>query len=139
MKPACIFCKLPPGRIQYEDGPCIAFLDGYPVSKGHTLLIPRRHAASFRDLTSDEMAAILRLAQLAADRLQQDDPTITGFNFGANDGVSGGQSVFHCHFHLIPRRDGDHPNPRGGIRGVIPGRADYCPRSTGLPPALAPS
>ena len=125
MNSSCIFCSLPPGRIVAEDGPCIAFRDGFPVTEGHTLIIPRRHVASFRNLDDAEIAAIHRLARRLAQELLEADPTITGFNFGTNDGTDAGQSVFHCHFHLIPRRHGDHPNPRGGIRAVIPGRASY--------------
>ena len=128
MNKPCLFCELPDDRIIAEDGPCIAFRDGFPVSEGHTLIIPRRHARAFRDLTPEEVAATHRLAGKLAEKLQAEDPTITGFNFGANDGETAGQSIFHCHFHLIPRRAGDHPSPRGGIRGVIPGKANYsCP------------
>ena len=131
MNKPCIFCQLPAKRILAEDGPCLAFRDAFPVSEGHTLIIPRRHVASFRDLTPDEWTAAHRLAQTIAADLQAADTTITGFNFGANDGATAGQSIFHCHLHLIPRRAGDHPAPRGGIRGVIPGRADYpCPHHT---------
>jgi ATP adenylyltransferase len=125
MNPPCPFCNLPADRILAEDGPCLAFRDGFPVSAGHTLVIPRRHVASFRDLAPDEWAAAHRLAKSLAANLQAADPSITGFNFGANDGETAGQSVFHCHLHLIPRRAGDHPAPRGGIRGVIPGKAHY--------------
>jgi diadenosine tetraphosphate (Ap4A) HIT family hydrolase len=121
----CPFCTLEPGRIIAADGPCIAFRDGYPVSPGHTLIIPRRHVASFRDLAPDEWAALHRLARHLAAGLLESDPTIRGFNFGINDGACAGQSVFHCHAHLIPRRDGDHPHPRGGVRAVIPGKANY--------------
>ncbi|MDY0149480.1 MAG: HIT family protein [Kiritimatiellia bacterium] len=136
MKSTCLFCRLPAERILAEDGPCLAFRDGFPVSEGHTLIIPHRHVASFRDLTPDEWAAAHRLAQTIAANLQAADASITGFNFGANDGVTAGQSIFHCHLHLIPRRAGDHPAPRGGIRGVIPGRADYpCPHQ---PPPRPP-
>ena len=119
MSTSCPFCTLPADRIIATDGPCVAFRDGFPVSVGHTLIIPQRHVASFRDLAPDEWAAALRLAQRLAAELQQADPAIAGFNFGVNDGVTAGQSVFHCHFHLIPRRAGDHPNPRGGIRKAI--------------------
>lgn len=121
----CPFCGLPPERIVARDGPCIAFRDGFPVSPGHTLVIPLRHVASFRDLTPEEWAAMHRLAQRLAAGLLAADPSIRGFNFGLNDGACAGQSVFHCHAHLIPRRDGDHPHPRGGVRAVIPGKADY--------------
>ena len=123
--PPCPFCNLAADRVIAEDGPCVAFRDGFPVSAGHTLIVPRRHVASFRDLAPAEWAAAHRLAKKLADDLQAADPTITGFNFGANDGLDAGQSVFHCHLHLIPRRPGDHPAPRGGIRGVIPHKAHY--------------
>ena len=126
-RPPCPFCSLPASRIVAEDGPCIAFRDGFPVSPGHTLIIPRRHVASFRDLSPDEWAALHRLARRLATGLLESDPAIRGFNFGINDGACAGQSVFHCHAHLIPRRDGDHPRPRGGVRAVIPGKADYKP------------
>ena len=125
MNPPCPFCELPAARILAVDGPCLAFRDGFPVSEGHTLVIPRRHVPSFRELTPEEWAAAHRLATKLADDLQAADPAITGFNFGANDGLDAGQSVFHCHLHLIPRRAGDHPAPRGGIRGVIPHKAHY--------------
>ena len=125
MNEPCPFCHLPPDRILAADGPCLAFRDAFPVSSGHTLVIPRRHVPSFRELTPDEWAAAHRLAQQLADDLQAADPTITGFNFGANDGREAGQTIFHCHLHLIPRRTGDHPAPRGGIRAVIPGKAHY--------------
>lgn len=121
----CPFCHLPTERIIAADGPCVAFRDGFPVSQGHTLIIPKRHVKSFRDLTEEEWMAVRRLAQTLSAALLKEDPGITGINFGANDGASAGQSVFHCHFHLIPRRDGDHPHPRGGIRCVIPGKANY--------------
>ena len=127
MIPTCTFCELPAERIIAADGPCIAFRDAFPVSAGHTLVVPRRHVVSFRELTPDEWSAALRLAKQLAAELQAGDASITGFNFGANDGEAAGQSVFHCHLHLIPSRAGDHPAPRGGIRGVIPGRAHYLP------------
>ena len=125
MNNPCPFCHLPPERLLAADGPCIAFRDEFPVSPGHTLIIPRRHVPSFRELSPDEWAAVHRLARQLADDLQAADPTITGFNFGANDGREAGQTIFHCHLHLIPRRTGDHPFPRGGIRAVIPGKAHY--------------
>ena len=126
-RPPCPFCSLPASRIVAEDGPCIAFRDGFPVSPGHTLIIPRRHVASFRDLSPDEWAALHRLARRLAAGLLESDPAIRGFNFGINDGACAWQSVFHCHAHLIPRRDGDHPRPRGGVRADSPGKADYNP------------
>ena len=125
METNCPFCSLPPDRIIATDGPCIAFRDAFPVTPGHTLIIPRRHTPPFRDVTPDEWAAAHRLAKKLAADLQAEDPAITGFNFGINDGPAAGQTVFHCHLHLIPRRAGDHPAPKGGVRGVIPGKAHY--------------
>ena len=115
----CLFCHLAPEEIVAADGPCVAIRDAHPASPGHTLILPRRHVASFRDLTPEEAAAIDRLARQLAQELQAADPTITGFNFGVNDGGDAGQSIPHCHFHLIPRRSGDTPHPRGGIRKAI--------------------
>ena len=127
--PSCPFCHLPAEEIVAAEDLCVAFLDGFPASAGHTLVIPRRHTPSFRDLTSEEWSAIGRLAKTLKDNLQAADPSITGFNFGVNDGVDAGQSIPHCHFHLIPRRMGDTPNPRGGIRKAIACRSDARPRS----------
>ena len=107
----CPFCHLAVAEIVAVDGPCLAIRDAHPASPGHTLIIPRRHVASFRDLTAEEAAAINRLARQLAQDLQAEDSTITGFNFGVNDGVDAGQSILHCHFHLIPRRTGDTPPP----------------------------
>lgn len=121
----CPFCAVGAERVVGEDGEALAFRDGFPVSAGHTLIIPKRHVASYRELTDAEILSIHRLARECAAALLAADPGIAGFNFGANDGEAAGQSVFHCHFHLIPRRAGDHPHPRGGIRGVIPGKASY--------------
>jgi len=121
----CPFCDLPDDRIIAADGPCVAFHDRYPVSKGHTLIIPKRHIASSREMTPEEWAAIHRLACAITKRMQEEDERISAFNLGINDGPAAGQSVPHAHVHLIPRRSGDVPKPRGGVRGVIPGKADY--------------
>lgn len=103
----------------------MAFADNFPVSRGHALIIPRRHVASFRELAPDEWAAVHRLAVAVIARAEQDDPSIRGFNLGINDGATAGQTIFHAHIHVIPRRAGDVSDPSGGIRGVIPGRARY--------------
>lgn len=124
----CPFCEIPASRITAEDGPCIAVLDRYPVSRGHHLLVTRRHVASFLDLTAEEWQAIHCLARTLAQRMQQDDLAIQGFNLGINDGPAAGQTIFHVHVHLIPRRTGDVRRPRGGVRGVIPGKQDYPDR-----------
>jgi diadenosine tetraphosphate (Ap4A) HIT family hydrolase len=98
--------------------------DSFPVSPGHALVIPRRHCASFFDLTAAEVAACMELVFQERAALQaalQPD----GYNLGVNVGPAGGQSVLHVHVHLIPRYAGDHPSPQGGIRQIIPWKADY--------------
>lgn len=108
-----------------REGPLFAIYDLYPVTPRHTLLITSRHVASSRDLTPEEWLAVHRLAIRVCDQLKLQDPSIEGFNLGVNDGEVAGQSVFHMHFHVIPRRRFDVPVARGGIRGIIPGKADY--------------
>jgi diadenosine tetraphosphate (Ap4A) HIT family hydrolase len=103
----------------------IAIKDAYPVTEGHTLLIPKRHVASSNDLYQPEVNAMWALAADIRADLSAADEKIAGFNFGSNDGVSAGQTVMHAHFHVIPRRDGDTERPRGGVRGVIPERQGY--------------
>jgi ATP adenylyltransferase len=122
---SCPFCEIPKDRIVAEDDPCFAVYDRYPVSPGHALILPRRHVASFREMTGDEWAAVHRLAGKLAEKAQADDPSIQGFNLGINDGRAAGQTIPHAHIHLIPRRVRDVPHPEGGVRGVIPGRARY--------------
>ena len=122
---SCPFCTLPPERIVAEDGPCVAIRDLYPVSEGHTLIIPRRHVASFREMTPEEWAATQRLARTVAEALEREDPSVQAYNIGINDGRQAGQTIPHAHIHVIPRRAGDVRRPRGGVRGVIPGKADY--------------
>lgn len=101
-----------------------AMLDAYPVSKGHCLIIPRRHVASWFDATADERNEMFDLVRQVRDYLQ-DVYAPDGYNVGINDGAAAGQTVPHLHLHLIPRYAGDRPDPRGGVRWVIPERADY--------------
>jgi len=121
----CIFCDLPADRIVFQNELAIALYDGYPVSDGHALVIPKRHVFDYWGLTQAERDASHDLLENLRNSIQQKDPLVTGFNIGLNAGESAGQTVFHCHFHLIPRRDGDVPNPRGGVRHVIPGKGHY--------------
>ena len=121
----CPFCHLSPQvEIICESDNCIAFFDGYPVSPGHTLIIPKRHVASYFDLTDDERAAMTKMMldvkQKLEERFHPD-----GYNIGVNVGEHAGQSIFHCHMHLIPRYKGDVENPKGGVRGVIPSKQKY--------------
>ena len=99
--------------------------DGYPVTTGHTLIIPKRCVTDFALLTDEELIDAWELVRNRKAQLAQDDPSINGFNLGINLGESAGQTVSHCHIHLIPRRSGDTDDPTGGVRGVIPGKANY--------------
>ena len=109
----CPFCALPPERIIEQTPLALAIRDGFPVSPGHTLIIPRRHVGSCFEITAEELTA----------RLRPD-----GFNIGVNDGAAAGQTVPHLHIHLIPRFRGDRPDPRGGVRWVLPEKAAYWDR-----------
>jgi len=122
---SCPFCKISADRIIAEDEVCCAVRDHYPVSPGHTLIIPRRHVASFREMTSNEWNSVHRLAADLAKKMQEEDSSVQGFNLGINDGRTAGQTIMHAHVHLIPRRAGDVHHPEGGVRGVIPGKARY--------------
>ena len=122
----CAFCTLPSARVIDESATFLVIRDGYPVSPGHTLLIPKRHTGSFFDLSEQERGELLVLldrAKLVLDEEFQPQ----GYNIGINDGAAAGQTVPHLHVHLIPRFDGDLPDPRGGVRWVIPDKAKYWP------------
>jgi ATP adenylyltransferase len=120
----CPFCELDTDLVA-ENLLAVAIRDRFPVTPLHTLIVPRRHIADYFDLFASEHRAIAALADEVRRHIHRDDPTATGFNVGANSGAVAGQTVFHCHVHVIPRRMGDVPNPRGGVRGVIPKKADY--------------
>ena len=124
MEAACPFCNLEPSRIWLETSVGIALPDAFPVSGGHTLVIPRKHVASLFDLSLDEQAAIWQLVADARHQLQQRFHP-DGFNIGVNDGQAAGQTVMHAHIHIIPRYSGDRDDPRGGIRWVVPSKARY--------------
>lgn len=121
----CPFCHLAPAvEVVCESDICVAFYDGFPVSPGHALIIPKRHVASYFDLTNQEREAMtqmmLDVKQMLDERFHPD-----GYNIGINVGEYAGQSIFHCHMHLIPRYKGDVENPKGGVRGVIPSKQKY--------------
>lgn len=120
----CPFCTLPASRVLGQNAHALWIRDGFPISPGHSLVIPKRHVGSFFETSSEERSALLDLldqAQAAAKAEFEPD----GFNVGINDGASAGQTVPHLHVHLIPRFQGDTPDPRGGVRWVIPAKADY--------------
>ena len=120
----CPFCALPAGRVIDSNELAVVIEDAFPVSPGHTLVVSRRHVESFFDLTADEVAAVMELLSRAKARLDERDHP-DGYNVGVNVGSAAGQTVMHVHVHLIPRYTGDVPEPRGGIRNVIPGQGDY--------------
>lgn len=121
---SCRFCSIT-NEAQYETDTAFAVLDKYPVTKYHTLVIPKRHVESYFDLTAQEHMDCIDLLSVIKVTLGKLDETITGFNVGINIGKDAGQTVFHCHIHLIPRRKGDTENPRGGIRRVISRKGDW--------------
>ncbi len=121
---ACPFCTLPSERIRGENERALWIRDGYPVSPGHSLVIPRRHVGSFFEVTAEERLAMLAMLDMAKAAAEVDFRP-DGFNIGINDGPAAGQTVPHLHIHLIPRYAGDLQDPRGGVRWVIPAKADY--------------
>jgi len=120
----CPFCTLPANRIVLENFDGMVIDDGFPISPGHTLIIPRRHMGSFFDLSETERNSLLSLLEDAKWRLDKEFRP-DGYNIGINDGSVAGQTVPHLHIHLIPRFHGDREDPRGGVRWIIPEKADY--------------
>jgi ATP adenylyltransferase len=125
----CIFCEPEPERVFLENEFAYALWDSFPVAPLHALIIPRRHAPDYFALTPEEVLACDELLHRAHDLVSERDGAVVGFNIGMNIGAAAGQTVFHCHIHLIPRRSGDVENPRGGVRWVIPRRGWYPERS----------
>jgi diadenosine tetraphosphate (Ap4A) HIT family hydrolase len=123
---SCPFCSLPENRVNQRNAVGVVVRDAYPVSPGHTLLIPSRHVASFFELTSEEREGLLLLMDSAKQQLQ-DEFSPTAYNIGINDGLAAGQTIAHMHLHLIPRYQGDVSDPRGGVRWVLPEKAKYWP------------
>ena len=121
---AFAFCTVPRERIVSADALAVVVRDAYPISPGHTLIVPRRHVASISEVTPDELRSLWSLlgdARRTLDETREPD----GYNIGVNDGLAAGQTVMHLHVHLIPRYRGDRADPRGGVRWVIPEKADY--------------
>jgi len=106
-------------------GTVMAIEDKHPVTKGHILVLPIRHTPDFFSMTFEEKKDADNLIQILRDRIEKTDSVVTGFNIGVNCGKSAGQIIMHAHIHPIPRRDGDTPNPKGGVRGVIPDKMGY--------------
>ncbi len=121
----CLFCKIEKSKIVSENDFFIVVRDNYPVTELHTLIISKRHTASYFELEDSEKISLIKTLDKQKSLLLQNDSTIKGFNIGINDGVEAGQTIIHFHAHLIPRRTGDVQNPRGGVRGVIPEKQNY--------------
>ena len=121
----CLFCNIKMSGLAHENNLAYASYDSYPVSEYHCLILPKRHVKDYFELTSEELIACDDLIKIVKDEIINKDKTVCGFNIGTNIGKVSGQSIFHCHFHLIPRRKGDVENPQGGVRSVIPNKQYY--------------
>jgi diadenosine tetraphosphate (Ap4A) HIT family hydrolase len=123
---ACPFCERIESvrSILASNDSAVAFADAYPVTDGHTLVVPRRHVARAESLSTTEWTGLFELARQVAQSLAARSE-VDGVNLGLNSGMAAGQTVDHAHLHVIPRRQGDVADSRGGVRWVIPGRADY--------------
>ena len=121
----CLFCNSKVSGLAKENKLAYASYDSYPISEGHCLIIPKRHVKDYFELTNDELIACNELIKEIKKEIEIKDSTVKGFNIGTNVGKISGQSIFHCHIHLIPRREGDVDNPQGGVRSVIPLKQHY--------------
>ena len=121
----CLFCNINKSGCAHENELAYASYDSYPVSKHHCLIIPKRHIKDYFELSKDELIACDQLIKIVKEEILIKDQTVIGFNLGTNIGKASGQSILHCHFHLIPRREKDVENPQGGVRSVIPNKQHY--------------
>ena len=121
----CIFCKIKTEELQFENQLAYSSRDSYPVSEFHSLIFPKRHVDSYFELTNDEIQACNELILRTKEKILKQDTSVKGFNIGTNAGKVAGQSIMHCHIHLIPRKEGDVENPQGGVRSVIPQKQHY--------------
>ena len=124
MTDKCIFCNLRDERIIYECNHIIAFIDTYPASPGHTLVVPKRHIPTYFDASEDEILAIGKAVQICKEFLDNEfNPD--AYNIGINNGEAAGQSIKHLHVHIIPRYKGDVEDPKGGVRWILKNKANY--------------
>ena len=121
----CLFCNIKESGLAKENNLAYASYDSYPVSEGHCLIIPKRHVKDYFDLSNEEIIACNDLIREIKNEIIKKDSSVKGFNIGSNAGKISGQSILHCHIHLIPRRAGDVENPQGGVRSVIPSKQHY--------------
>jgi len=121
----CLFCNINESGLAKENNLAYASYDTFPVSEGHCLIIPKRHVKDYFDLSNEEIIACNDLIRGIKNEIIKKDSSVKGFNIGSNAGKISGQSILHCHIHLIPRRVGDVENPQGGVRSVIPSKQHY--------------
>ena len=121
----CLFCNSKVSDVAHENDLAYASYDTYPVSDQHCLIIPKRHVADYFELSNEELIACNDLIKIIKQEVLDKDKSIKAFNIGTNAGKISGQSIMHCHIHLIPRREGDVDNPQGGVRSVIPKKQHY--------------
>ena len=124
----CLFCNPKKSGIDHENNLAYVSYDTYPVSDYHCLIIPKRHVKDYFKLTNEELIACNDLVKIVKDEIINKDSSVKAFNIGVNVGKISGQSIMHCHIHLIPRREGDVENPQGGVRSVIPKKQHYKPK-----------
>ena len=120
----CPFCELVPEKVWFQNETGVVLWDGFPVSEGHSLVVPHQHVASLFDLAPEHQSELWQLVTETRNRLQEKFQP-NGFNIGLNDGVAAGQTVMHAHIHVIPRWNNDVPDPRGGVRWIIHDKAKY--------------
>ena len=121
----CLFCNAKESGIATENELAYASYDSYPVSDFHCLIIPKRHVKDYFEMSNEELLACNDLITKIKNEILAKDKTVKAFNIGTNAGKISGQSIMHCHIHLIPRREGDVDNPQGGVRSVIPKKQHY--------------
>ena len=121
----CLFCKIRKEELQFENQLSYSSIDSYPVSEFHSLILPKRHVETYFELTYEEIQACNELILKTKEKILKQDTSVKGFNIGTNAGKVAGQSIMHCHIHLIPRREGDVENPQGGVRSVISKKQHY--------------
>ena len=121
----CIFCKIRKEDLQFENQLAYSSIDSYPVTKFHSLIVPKRHVETYFDLTEEEILECNELILKTKEKILKQESSVKGFNIGTNAGKVAGQSIMHCHVHLIPRREGDVEYPQGGVRSVVPKKQHY--------------
>ena len=121
----CLFCNAKESGIAAENEFAFASYDTYPVSDFHCLIIPKRHVKDYFEMSDEELLACNDLIKKIKNEILTKDKSVKAFNIGTNAGKISGQSIMHCHIHLIPRREGDVENPQGGVRSVIPKKQHY--------------